>query len=155
MNVKSIYDRYKLQIENDSIYDPVRQMWLHLTPEEIIRQKTIKFLSGRLKVPMNKIIIERSLGTLGVKGSKKRIDIGVLDDEDLLMAIIECKSQQAYNAEKAFKQAQEYLRELNTRYFFVTDGNILEGFYYDTIEDIYLETIPKYDMWYYYPVKKK
>lgn len=151
MEVVKIYEHYKVEVKDDRIFDPIRQIWLHTTPEEIVRQKTIKFLTGRLKVPKNHIIVERSLGTLGVKGSKKRIDIGILDDDNLLMAIVECKAPQAYNAEKAFKQAQGYLRDLNTRYFFVTDGRMFDGFYYDTIEDIHLETIPKYDRWYYYP----
>jgi hypothetical protein len=37
----------------------------------------------------------------------------------------------------------------------VTDGCEFEGFYYDTIDDIHLEEIPKYDIWYYYPTLKK
>lgn len=71
MNVEKIYSRYKVQIDGDQIYDPIRLKYLHLTPEEIVRQKTIKFLMKRLGVPQNKIIVERSLGTLGVEGSKK------------------------------------------------------------------------------------
>lgn len=58
MNVKSIFDRYKVQIIDDTIYDPIRQKYLHLTPEEVVRQKTIKFLMKRLGVPQDKIIVE-------------------------------------------------------------------------------------------------
>ncbi len=153
MDVSGIYERYKLETKDDTIFDPIRRIWLHKTPEEIVRQKTIKFLVGRLKVPENHIIVERSLGMLGVPGSKKRIDIGVLDDDNLLMAIVECKAPKVYDAGKTFIQAQNYLRELNTRYFFVTDGRVFDGYYYDSIEDIYLEKIPKYDRWYFYPSK--
>ena len=71
------------------------------------------------------------------------------------MAVVECKATKAYNAEDAFVQAQDYLRELNTRYFFVTDGMIFEGYYYDTVEDIKLDTIPKYERWYYYPTSSQ
>jgi hypothetical protein len=111
MNVEKNFARYKLKIENDKIYDPIRKKTLRLTPEEIVRQKTIKFLMNRLGVPQDKIIVERSLGTLGVKGSKKRIDIGVLDEEGLLMTIVECKAHSVYNPQAAFVQAQNYLRE--------------------------------------------
>ncbi len=44
MNVKSIFDRYNVRIEDDRIYDPIRQKFAHLTPEELDRQKTVKFL---------------------------------------------------------------------------------------------------------------
>ena len=151
MNIKTIFDRYKVKIEEDKIYDPIRQKWLHLTPEEIVRQKTVKFLMKRLCVPQDKIIVERGLNTLGVEGVKRRIDIGVLDEEGLLMAVVECKATLTRNEEAAFLQAQNYLLDLNTRYFFVTDGSTFSGYYYDTTQFIKLEEILKYDRWYYYP----
>ena len=49
--------------------------------------------------------------------------------------------------------AQNYLQDLNTRYFFVTDGSIFLGYYYDTTQYIRLENIPQYKSWYYYPTK--
>ena len=155
MNVKNIFDRYKVQIVEDTIFDPIRQKYVHLTPEEIVRQKTIKYLLKRLHVPQSKIIVERSLGSLGVKGNKRRIDIGILDEEDLLIGVVECKASLTQNSEAAFLQAQNYLLDLNTRYFFVTDGVKFSGYYYDTQQFIKLEDIPKYERWYYYPVTKE
>lgn len=152
MNVKSIFDRYKVRIEDDRIYDPIRQKFVHLTPEELVRQKTVKFLTRRLGVPEDRLIIERGLNTLSVLGIKRRIDIGVFDDEGLLMAVIECKASLAHGSEAAFKQAQGYLLDLNTRYFFVTDGITMDGWYYDTEQNIQLKNIPGYDSWYEYPV---
>ncbi len=128
MNVEKIYARYKVQTVGNTIYDPIRQKYVHLTPEEIVRQKTVKFLMKRLGVPQNRILIERSLGSLGVAGSKKRIDIGILDDEELLMGIVECKASLAYDDEVAHLQAQDYLLDLDTRYFFVTDGCRFNGY---------------------------
>ncbi len=153
MNVNSIFNRYKVKIENDKIYDPIRNKYVHLTPEEIVRQKTIKFLMKRLEVPQNKIIVERRLDTLGVKDVRRRIDIGVLDEEDILMAVVECKASLIGIEEAAHIQAQNYLQDLNTRYFFVTDGSIFLGYYYDTTQYIRLENIPQYKSWYYYPTK--
>lgn len=151
MNVKTIFDRYKVQIIDDTIYDPIRQKYLHLTPEEVVRQKAIKFLMKRLGVPQSKIIVERSLNTLGVEGAKRRIDIGVLDEEGLLVAVVECKASLLGIEEAAHIQAQNYLLDLNTRYFFVTDGSAFNGYYYDSLQYIRLETIPKYDQWNNYP----
>ena len=150
MKVGAIYDRYKVKIGGDKIFDPIRNCYVHLTPEEIVRQKTIKFLIQRLKVPKEKLIVERSLSSLGVLGSRKRIDIGVLDDDGLIMAVIECK-QVFGNGEFAYAQAQDYLKSLNTRYFFVTDGELFDGFFWNTLQFIKLESIPTYDQWYNYP----
>ena len=41
--------------EINKIYDPIRQKYLLLTPEEDVRQKTIKFLMKRLGVPQDRI----------------------------------------------------------------------------------------------------
>ena len=84
-----------------------------------------------------------------------RIDIGVLDEEGVLMAIVECKPTLSRNGEAAFIQAQDYLLDLNTRYFFVTDGVTFSGWYFDTVQNIELDEIPKYDRWYYYPTAEK
>ncbi len=78
MNIKSIFDRYKVQIADGKIYNPIRQKYLRITPEEIVRQKTIKFLMKRLGVPQNKIIVERGLNTLGVEGVMCRMISGYL-----------------------------------------------------------------------------
>lgn len=155
MNVEKIFARYKLNIDGDKIFDLVRHKYINLTPEEVVRQQTLKFLINRLAVPQDKIIVERSLGTLGVKGNKKRIDIGILDEDGIIMAVVECKAPNAYDPDTTFFQAQNYLRELNTRYFFVTDGKSFNGYYYDTVEDIKLDTVQKYDRWYYYPTSGK
>ena len=89
--------------------------------------------------------------SLGVSGSKKRIDIGILDEEDLIMAVVECKASLLGIDEAAHAQAEDYLRSLNTRYFFVTDGNSITGYFFNTLQFIKLEEIPKYSEWYNYP----
>ena len=92
-----------------------------------------------MKVPQDKIIVERALGSLGVAGSRKRIDIGILDADDLIMAVVECKASLIGIDEAAHAQAENYLREINTRYFFVTDGVRFSGYYFDTQQFIKLE----------------
>ena len=151
MEVSSIFARYKIKLNDNKVYDPIRRIYVKATPEEIVRQKTIKFLQLRLKVPQDKIIVERALGSLGVAGSRKRIDIGILDADDLIMAVVECKASLIGIDEAANAQAENYLREINTRYFFVTDGVRFSGYYFDTQQLIKLEKIPQYEEWYWYP----
>ena len=151
MEVSSIFARYKIKLNDNKVYDPIRRIYVKATPEEIVRQKTIKFLQLRLKVPQDKIIVERALGSLGVAGSRKRIDIGILDADDLIMAVVECKASLIGIDEAAHAQAENYLREINTRYFFVTDGVRFSGYYFNTQQFIKLEEIPQYEEWYWYP----
>ena len=75
MYIRNIFKRYKLKIEGNQIYDPIRKKYVALTPEEQVRQQTIKFLQQRLKVPADRISVERTLHSLGVPGNWKRIDI--------------------------------------------------------------------------------
>ena len=93
MNIGRITARYKNKVLENKIFDPIRNKYVKLTPEEAVRQKIIKFLMKRLQVPQDKILVERALGTLGLlvaeDKKKQRIDIGILDEEGLLMAVVD------------------------------------------------------------------
>ena len=97
-----------------------------------------------LDVPPEKIVVERSLGTLGVEGDRRRIDIGIPDAEDNLMVIVECKYSLEGRSEHAFIQAQDYLADLHAKYFFVTDGMTFTGYRYRYMHFEQMEEIPKY-----------
>lgn len=146
MNVANIFDRYKITIVDGKCIDPIRGISVKATPEEIVRQKTIRFLMKRLGVPQNRIIVEKTLNSLGVSGNRKRIDIGILDNEDRIMGVVECKASLLRIDEAAHAQAVDYLRSLNVRYFFVTDGISFYGYYLDSVQFVRLETIPVYDL---------
>ena len=117
MNIGRITARYKNKVLENKIFDPIRNKYVKLTPEEAVRQKIIKFLMKRLQVPQDKILVERALGTLGLlvaeDKKKQRIDIGILDEEGLLMAVVECKASLLSKTEAAFTQAQNYMLNLN------------------------------------------
>ena len=74
------------------VYDPVRGKYVHATPEEYVRQKTIQFLIDYMEIPSDRIIVERSLSKLGVEGDRRRIDIGFFDPEVklLILKIVIC-----------------------------------------------------------------
>ena len=145
MEVTLIFKRYKVKQAKGKIFDPIRKKYVQATPEEYIRQKTISFLVDYMKVPSERIIVERSLSTLGVEGNRRRIDIGILDPEDKLNAVVECKYSLGGHNEPAFIQAQEYLMDLHARYFFVTDGMTFKGYRYKYMCFEQLEKIPKYE----------
>ena len=139
--------KYRMTEKDGSVYDPIRRKYVNKTPEEEVRQRVIKFLIREIKVPKNKLIVERGLNTLGVKKSRKRIDIGILDADDQLMAVIECKDALLYQA-TVYEQAQDYISKLGVGRFFVADGNHLEGYYWNGMQFVLIEdAIPEYKDW--------
>lgn len=147
MRVERDFKRYKLKIEGNKVYDPIRQMYVPLTPEEDVRQRTIKYLINRMKVPSDKIVVERGLNTFGVEGSRKRIDIGIIGDYHDLAAIIECKAYSLTGTTAPFEQAIDYVMALNIPAYFVTDGIIMEGFSLDPDNHQFLkmDSLPMYE----------
>lgn len=144
MKVASFFKRYKVKQRDGRVYDPIREKYVHATPEEYVRQKTIQFLIDYMEIPSDRIIVERSLSKLGVEGDRRRIDIGFFDPEGGFMAVVECKESLVGFNENAFVQAQDYLFDLHARFFFVTDGMTFMGYQYKSMNFIQMEEIPKY-----------
>ncbi|MBQ4302948.1 MAG: type I restriction enzyme HsdR N-terminal domain-containing protein [Lachnospiraceae bacterium] len=145
MNVTSFSKRFKIKQKDGKLYDPIRKKYVQAKPEEYVRQKTIRFLIDCLEVPSDRIVVECALSTLGVEGDKRRIDIGILDPENSVAAVVECKCSLVGHNEPAFIQAQDYLMDLHARYFFVTDGMIFKGYLYRYMCFEQLEEIPGYE----------
>ena len=62
MNIEKDLKRYKLKTdESGKLYDPIRQIFVPATPEEYVRQRMIKYLIGRMKIPAGKIVVEQGL----------------------------------------------------------------------------------------------
>ncbi len=91
----------------------VRKIFVQKTPEEVVRQQTIKFLKYQLKVPEKMIDTEVNLKEYGLK-SRKRIDIAIneIDQNNELytVAIVECKSNNTSLTNKVFTQAASIRR---------------------------------------------
>ena len=147
MDVYNIFKKYKLKINGDKIYDPIREKFVKLTPEEIVRQKTICFLTKHLNTPKDKLCVEVALSTFGLANNRKRIDIGIFDDNKNLIGIVECKANLIGYNDSPFIQAIDYVTLLNVKYYFVVDGEYFHGYYYDSSNDqfVKLEAIPMYD----------
>lgn len=147
MYINHIFKRYKLDIRERMVFDPIRQKYVAFTPEEKIRQQTIKFLMQRAKIPANKIGVEKTLHQLGDVGNRKRVDICIFDEADLPIAVIECKADYIGNREAPYVQALDYVRSLNVRNYFVVDGYALYGFHYNKTQIQFepLAQVPRYE----------
>ena len=84
-----------------TIYDPIRQKDVPDTPEERVRQATIKFLIETVKVPENLIAVEFALSTVE-PSTDDRVDLLVQDfkaagDLKHPWLLVECKAPGEYS----------------------------------------------------------
>lgn len=146
MDIFKTFKKYKLRIKGNQIYDPVREKFVQLTPEEKVRQQTLQFMMDYLEIPINKLGVELSLNSLGDVGNRKRIDICVFNDENKAVAIVECKADYIGYKEAPYQQAIDYVTSLGVYRYFVVDGYDIIGYYYNAKLEQFekLEELPTY-----------
>ena len=135
-NIEKIFDKIDLDNANRDegrLYDSIRCFLLAATPEEIVRQKTIKFLQNELGVPVSQIFVEESMAHTK-KGARGRADIVVYRDADCtdVLMIIECKAPHInILGDEVFKQASGYREILNAEYIMLVNGIEAIIYYYN------------------------
>lgn len=135
-NIEKIFDKIDLDNANRDegrLYDPIRCFLLAATPEELVRQKTIKFLQNNLGVPVSQIFVEESMAHTK-KGARGRADIVVYRDTDCtdVLMIIECKAPHInILGDEVFKQASGYREILNAEYIMLVNGIEAIIYYYN------------------------
>lgn len=146
MNVEKIYDKIELQTcdckSGQRYFDSFRNMFVHMTPEEKVRQKTCLIMSGKLGTPRESIRIEDHLVHYGVKDKNGRIDISITffdaEGNERPLAVIECKEERIpVIAQQVKEQAAEYASCIGAAYFIVTNGIEMYYYHYNEKEDIY------------------
>lgn len=147
MYIGKLTKKYTLKENGGTVYDPIRKKFVNKTPEEINRQKVIQFLIKKLKVPADRLVVERALCSLGVEGNRKRIDIGVLDKDDNLLAVIECKDSIMYSGDDAFFQAEDYMYSLGVRFIFLADDTHIYGYYKNPMQYVLIQELLPYGQW--------
>lgn len=137
----------KLTIRNNAsgqeIFDPVRKKFVALTPEELVRQKTILFLSTAKKYPLSLMCVE--LG-LKLNGMQKRCDILVYARNRKPILIIECKAENVKISQDVFDQLARYNLAFKVPYLIAT--NALETYCckidFEKNTYAFLKEIPEY-----------
>lgn len=126
-NIERVFDKIGLENANRDegrLYDSIRCFLLAATPEEIVRQKTIKFLQNKIGVPIERIRVEEPMCHVK-KGLRGRADIVVYRDdkqEEPLM-VIECKAPYIdVDCNMVFDQALRYRNVLGAEYIMLVNG---------------------------------
>lgn len=122
------------------IFDPIRQKFFSVKPEEIVRQHLISFLMDELKIDKNLIRVEEILKHYEGIDSDERADIIVnYEDEENLypLLVIECKAPEIFLNDQARDQLFGYSEKLRNKYCWLTNGE--ENYFYYLEDDKYIE----------------
>ena len=114
---------YSLKIrENGSlkeVFDPVRQKWVVMTPEERVRQAFILYLLNVKGFPLSHLSVEHSVT---VNGMTQRYDLVVFDDALQPYMVVECKAPHVKLTQKVLEQAGRYNSILRAPLVCITNG---------------------------------
>lgn len=134
----------------ETLYDPIRKKDVPATPEEHVRQATIRYLLDQVKVPEHLIAVEFPLGSIDSK-TDDRVDImvhnfrdGATIDKPWLL--VECKAPGEYNWPALQQQLNKYLQVLTPIYVMLSLGDAVRYFKMDptTRRFLKIETLPQF-----------
>jgi hypothetical protein len=111
--------RFKNSENKTAIFDEIRKKFVVLTPEEWVRQHTVKFLTETKKASKSFLNIEKAIQQNGLT---KRYDIVVFQRDGGIKLLVECKAPEVKITQAVFDQIARYNLELNADYLMVTNG---------------------------------
>lgn len=144
------FPRYQFRLKRSTddsplIFDETRKKWLHLTPEEWVRQHWIKFLEQEIKVPKGFISSETGLK---INNLNKRTDLLVYKNNSVFL-IIECKRPTVPITEKTLNQIIMYNKKYLAQYLVLSNGTNHKYFKinYEEKKIIEVLSLPNYQNW--------
>ncbi|MDR1129490.1 MAG: type I restriction enzyme HsdR N-terminal domain-containing protein [Prevotellaceae bacterium] len=144
LNLPTFEHKIKNSDKGKMIFDPVRNKYVALTPEEWVRQNFLQYLVQIKKTPQSLVRVEMHLR---LNGLAKRSDIVVHNRQGNPLLAVECKAPTVKITQSVFEQLARYNLQLNVPYLVVTNG--LTHFfckYSDTEKRyLFLKDIPEYD----------
>ncbi len=137
-------------LKHQTLFDPIRQKEVPDTPEERVRQATIRFLIDEVKVPQNLIAVEFALSTVEPK-TDDRVDLLVQDfkvsgDLKRPWLLVECKAPGEYTWQALQVQLNKYLQILTPKYVMLSLGDAVRYFALDAATKRFqkIEKLPQF-----------
>ena len=135
----------KIQKRNGKnvIFDPLRQKYVALTPEEWVRQHFVHFLSDFKGYPKGLLANEIQLD---LNGTKKRCDTVLFNRDLSAKMIVEYKAPNIEITQAVFDQITRYNMVLKVKYLIVSNGikHYCCKIDYNTMKYTFLPDIPAY-----------
>lgn len=101
------------------VWDPIRGVYLVLTPEEWVRQHLIAYLVSHCGAQPLRIVEEYAVP---LNGQPQRADVVVVDDDGRPLLLAECKAPEVAINKQTLAQAVRYNSVLQARYIILTNG---------------------------------
>ncbi|MCM1152805.1 MAG: type I restriction enzyme HsdR N-terminal domain-containing protein [Muribaculum sp.] len=101
------------------VFDPLRNKYVVLTPEEYVRQHFVAWMINDLGYPASNMADEVGLR---VNGTLKRCDTLVINRDGSPLMIVEYKAPGVNITQSVFDQIVRYNMELRARYLVVSNG---------------------------------
>lgn len=101
------------------IYDPLREKWVVLTPEEWVRQHFTSWLRGEYGYPAT--LMANEIG-IEINGTRKRCDTVIFNREGDPFIIVEYKAPEVEITQAVFDQIVRYNMSLRASYLIVSNG---------------------------------
>jgi hypothetical protein len=115
----------KKQNNQTYIWDPIRQKWILLSPEEWVRNLLIHYLVFVKKMGKSYLSVEKEI-RIGL--SRKRFDLVIYDGDLKPWMAIECKAPDINLSEKTISQVVRYNQALECTYVAITNGHEIHIF---------------------------
>ncbi|MFT4755149.1 MAG: type I site-specific restriction endonuclease [Salibacteraceae bacterium] len=123
------------------IFDEIRNKFLVNTPEEWVRQNTVKFIHEELGFPKSLIALEKAFK---LHRRTKRTDIVVHDNDGKALILVECKRPSIKITQSTFDQAFRYNIILKVPYLVITNGEELYCCLVEGEQVTFIEKFPTY-----------
>jgi len=101
------------------VYDPFRDKYVRLTPEEWVRQHFLQYLTRELAVPRGLVAVEQKVV---VNDQPQRADVVVYDRQGEPLLLVECKAPGTAIRQATFDQSARYNAVLGAPFLVVTNG---------------------------------
>ena len=135
---------------HDTLFDPIRKKEVPATPEEHVRQATVRYLLDVVKVPEHLIAVEFPLSSIDAK-TADRVDIMVHNFRagaplNKPWLLVECKAPGEYTWPVLQQQLNKYLQILTPNYVMLALGDAVRYFELDATTKRFkkIESLPEF-----------
>lgn len=101
------------------LWDKIRKKYVILTPEEVVRQLLIVYLTETGRAKLNRISVEKRIK---VFNRIHRYDIVVHDSKGGPLVLVECKNHEVALTPKVLSQIGQYNRTISAPYLIISNG---------------------------------
>lgn len=122
ISIDFIEHPFRIKEENKRryIFDLIRKKYVHLSPEEWVRQNLLVYLTEVKTYPKGLIAVEREIK---VNGLRKRYDIVIFDRHQQPWMLVEVKEPGVAIATSALEQLMRYHQVLQCPYWLLSNGH--------------------------------